>query len=193
MPVDAVQQANRVLARRLADAVGGTPTARRYYLDDERTRHVDIAKFVDRPQPGVTTYATLGLSDTPVPRQVRPPLGVEVLGACDSKAAFHVVLAAIAARVRTRPARAEPGAVFDRVVPEQMSATLRHAVLVPQFLWVSAFGTEVVDYKTVAWLLAVPISDAEREFCAAHGSDALEARFEQAQIDVFDPNRPSIM
>ncbi|GGN93752.1 antitoxin YqcF [Actinoplanes lobatus] len=189
--MDATQQANRALARDLADTVGGTPTARRYYLDDARTRHVDIAKFVDRPQPGVITYATLGLSDTPLPRQVRPPLGVEVLGVCDAKVAFHVVLAAIAGRVKTRSEHGEPGAVFPNVVPAQMSATLRHAVLVPQFLWESAFGTRVVDYKTVAWLLAVPISDAERDFCAEHGPDALEARFEQARIDIFNPNRPS--
>jgi hypothetical protein len=51
----------------------------------------------------------------------------------------------------------------------------------------------VVDYKTVAWLLAVPISDAEAQLRAERGSDALETRFEEAEIDIFNPNRHSVV
>jgi hypothetical protein len=191
--VDAIQQANRAVARVLAGAVGGKPTARRYYLDDERTRHVDIARFEDRPEPGVITYATLGLSDSVIPSQVVPPLGVEVLGVCDRAAAFHVVLAAIASRVMAEPGRCGPGSVFGRVVPAGLSHTMRHVVLVPPFLWEPDLGSRVVDYKTVAWLLAVPISDAELQFQSDNGFDALEAAFAEKQIDIFNPNRASIV
>jgi hypothetical protein len=192
--VDRNQAANRVVARTVAEAVGGKPTARRYYRGDDRTVHIDIATFADRPQPGVTTYATLGLSDTPIPGRVRPPLGVEVLGACDSKAdGFIAALAAIAFEAITAGRRCEPGEVFQDVIPAGLSTTLRHAMLVPPFLWEEELGSIVVDYKTVAWLLAVPISDAEAELRAEQGSDALETRFEEAEIDIFNPSRPSVV
>ncbi|MDY7084003.1 MAG: suppressor of fused domain protein [Actinomycetota bacterium] len=192
--MDRNQAANRVVARTVAEAVGGKPAARRYYRGDDRAVHIDIATFADRPRPGVTTYATLGLSDTPVPGRVRPPLGVEVLGACDNKTdGFIPALAAIAFEVITAGRCCEPGEVFEDVIPAALSTTLRHAMLVPPFLWEEALGSIVVDYKTVAWLLAVPISDAEAQLRAEQGSDALETRFEEAEIDIFAPQRPSVV
>jgi hypothetical protein len=174
--------------------VGGRPTARRYYQGDDHAVRIDIATFADRPQPGVTTFATLGLSDTPIPGRLRPPLGVEVLGACDSAAdGFVRVLAAIAFQAIAGGRRCEPGEVFDDVIPPAVSTTLRHTLLVPPFLWEEGLESVVVDYKTVAWLLAVPISDAEAQLRAVQGADALESRFEEAEIDIFNPNRQSVV
>ena len=45
--------------------------------------------------------------------------------------------------------------------------------------------------KTVAWLLAVPITDAEAAYAGQHGAEALEDLFERAQIDLFDLDRDS--
>jgi antitoxin YqcF len=192
--VDRTLAANRVIARTVAEVVGGRPTARRYYQGDDRAVHIDIATFVDRPQPGVTTFATLGLSDTPIPGRVQPPLGVEVLGACYSKAdGFIPALAAIAFQAIAGGRRCEPGEVFPDVIPPALSTTLRHAMVVPPFLWEEGLGSVVIDYKTVAWLLAVPISDAEAQLRAEQGADALETRFEEAEIDIFDPNRHSVV
>ena len=88
--------------------------------------------------------------------------------------------------------RCEPGEVFVDVIPPAVSTTLRHTLLVPPFLWEEGLDSVVVDYKTVAWLLAVPISDAEAQFRAEQGADALESRFEEAEIDIFNPNRQSV-
>jgi hypothetical protein len=49
-----------------------------------------------------------------------------------------------------------------------------------------------LEGKTVAWLLGVPISDGERSFAEENGGDALEALFEEHQIDIFDLTRPSV-
>lgn len=40
-------------------------------------------------------------------------------------------------------------------------------------------------------LQVVPVDDAEYEFARANGIDELLDRFETAQIDVYDINRPS--
>jgi antitoxin YqcF len=192
--VDSTQAANRIVARTVAQVVGGRPTARRYYQGADRAVHIDIATFADRPQPGVTTFATLGLSDTPIPGSVRPPLGVELLGTCDSAAdGFIQALAAIAFQAIAGDRRCEPGVVFYDVIPATLSTTLRHALLVPPFLWDKGLESAVVDYKTVAWLLAIPISDNEAQLRVEQGADALETRFEDAEIDIFNPNRHSVV
>ena len=190
--MDRTQRANRAVAAWVAEVVGGQPASRRY-TGEKAGQQVSIARFNDRPQKGVTTYATLGLSDTRVPRRVEPPLGTEILGVCDTAATdFPKILGVIAFRAQTDGRSCEPDEIFDNVVPSGMSVTLRHAILVPQFLWDDdAFDSRVIDYKTVAWLLAVPITDAERQYAFDHGPDELQTIFEEVQIDIFDPRRPS--
>jgi hypothetical protein len=190
--VERIQQANRVVAAWIADVVGGSPRARRYYGDDPR-HQISIGWFADRPQEGVTTYATLGLSDVAIPGPVRPPLGAELLGVCASTATdFPKILGEIAFRAQTEGRRCLPDEIFDNVVPDGMSATLRHAILVDPFLWDDdAFAAREIDYKTVAWLHALPITDAERRYARDHTPEKLQDVFEDSEIDIFDPQRPS--
>lgn len=190
--MDRTQQANRAVAAWVAEVIGGQPTARGYH-GEKAGQQVSIARFRDRPQKGVTTYATLGLSDTRVPRQVEPPLGTEFLGVCDSAATdFPKILGVIAFRAQADGRSCEPDEIFDNVVPSGTSTTLRHAILIPPFLWDDdAFASRAIGHKTVAWLLALPITDAERQYAFDHGPDELQTVFEEAQIDIFDLQRPS--
>ncbi len=50
-----------------------------------------------------------------------------------------------------------------------------------------------LDSKKVAWLLAIPISEAERSFAINNGSNKLEDLFEKHQIDIYDLDRSSIV
>jgi hypothetical protein len=191
--VDQTQEANQELAAAVAEAIGGRPAARRFHRRDDAARFIDIATFADRPGPGVTSYATLGLSDRLVPSRVRPPLGVELVGVCRGPADdFASFLAALAFRAQAEDRWSRPGAIFEDLVPGGLSPVLRHAVLVPPYLW-EALGSRVIGHRTVAWLLAVPITEAEREFARAHGTDELQARFEQAAVDITDPARSSVV
>ena len=117
----------------------------------------------------------------------------ELIGVCASAAeGFPAILAEIAFRVQVDGRECEPGAVFENIAPHGMSATLRHAFLVNPFLWGDdELGSRVIDYKTVAWLQVVAITDAELEFCLDRGAGELQDRFVAAQIDVSDPDRPS--
>ena len=61
------------------------------------------------------------------------------------------------------------------------------------FLWDETLRTLTLRDKRVAWLLAVPISDAELRYDERKGPDALESLFENQHIDVFDISRPSVV
>jgi antitoxin YqcF len=58
-------------------------------------------------------------------------------------------------------------------------------------LWDERLASRVVGAKTVAWLMAVPVSEAEANFAEQNGLDALETRFEQREVDVTDLERGS--
>ena len=124
---------------------------------------------------------------------VGAPLGGEVLGVCSSGATgFPQVLAAIAFQVIVGGSRCGLFTIFPDVVPRELSPALRHVVLVPPFLWEDDLRAQVFDYKTVAWLLAVPITEDERQCAEDRGSEALQTLFVDARIDIFDPARTSV-
>jgi antitoxin YqcF len=190
----AVTEANRTIARATAAAFGGVARVVRH-ADAHNTASIDILSSVDRPWDGVTSYATIGLSDWPMPGSVSPPLGVEIVGAVDSRIeVFGNVLATAAFCVINSGWRCEPGAVFSGVVQAHLpNVTLPHMMFVPPFLWEDDLRSRRVGNKTVAWLLGVPISDSERDLVRQNGAEALEDRLERAQIDVFDLERTPVV
>jgi hypothetical protein len=73
------------------------------------------------------------------------------------------------------------------------STTVPHLLFVDSpFLW-EELRAQVVGGKTVAWVLAVPISTPERDFAAHRGPEKLESMLEREQIDIFDLNRSSVV
>ncbi len=52
---------------------------------------------------------------------------------------------------------------------------------------------EWMSEPRVRFLWRLPITRAEREFKKARGTEALEQRFEEAQLDVLDPRRASVV
>ncbi|PPK69565.1 suppressor of fused domain protein [Actinokineospora auranticolor] len=191
----AASESNRAIARAAAAAFGGRPTVTRFYDDDERNA-VDVLEVPDSPAGGVTSYATLGLSDHPLELDGEEyPARVEILGACDSSVEFFAnVVSTAAFCVVNDKWFCAPGAVFPEVVrmyaPE---SPLPHLFFVSPFLWGDDPGTLELPDKTVAWLMVVPISDSERDYLDANGPDALEALFEEKQIDLFDLTRPPVV
>jgi antitoxin YqcF len=192
--VSTVSASNRTIARTAAAAFGGKPSVTRYW-DDNHHSSVDILACLDQPTEGVTSYATLGLSDTPLLQDgAEFPVRVELLGACAGNVDFFPnVLSTAAFYVINDRLFCQPGAIFPRVVemydPE---ITMKHLMFVSPFVWGDAPQTLELPDKTVAWLLAVPISDGERHYAETNGAEALEDLFEQAQVDVFDIDREPV-
>lgn len=188
-------ESNKIIARTVANVVGGgKPHVGRYY-DDQRTTSIDVVDFVDRPQAGVTTYSTLGLSDHPLYRDGEEfEVRAELVGACASRfTRFANAMGTAALHVAKSRWFVAPGVIFpDVFTTYEPDSPMKHALFVPPFLW--DFTTLELPEKKVAWLLLVPISDAEMRFAEADRTSAnLEKIFEEKAIDIYDLHRPSVM
>jgi hypothetical protein len=185
---------NRLVAKHAAAAFGGRPAVAEY-LHDSLPIRVDILWCSDRPSEGVTAYSTIGLSDTPMLKADGSefPTRLELAGACATKDEFFPnVLASAAFSIIRTQRLVYPGIVLAGFVREySKSSSVPHLFVTAPFLWEDSLRTLQCDTKQVSWLLAVPISDAERDFLEEHGDDALENVFEKKQIDIFDLYRPS--
>jgi antitoxin YqcF len=106
---------------------------------------------------------------------------------------FGNIVMACAVNVASGQYSLTPGVIHPGTVElYEPDVTMKHMLFVTPFLW----GEDTLapledDEAVVLFLQGVPISDAEFEFAGEHGTDALEDKFVEAQIDVFDLNRPS--
>lgn len=185
---------NNAIARRLAQAFD-SPIKVFAHHDDDGPLSVDIFYGPDSPVSGVTSYGTLGLSDFPLKTpHGRADFGLELVGACASDVEFFPNMLATAAMRIIGGAEVFPGAIFEGAVRVYgVSSSMTSLCLVHPFLWKDDFLADELSSKKVAWLQAIPISDAERVFASERGFEALSQRFQDHQIDVYDIHRQSVV
>jgi antitoxin YqcF len=185
---------NLTVARTVADVLGGNQKVTRYH-DNDRKSYVDILIAAEAPQPGVTSYSTIGLSDAPLYQGAKEfAARVELVGACSSAfQGFPGILATAAFCIMNSHWFCAPGIIFPEALAQHNGGSpMKHLMFVPPFLW-DDLKTIRFPSKTVAWLLAVPISDKELRLAEKEGPKRLEEVFEIHQIDIFDPNRRSVV
>lgn len=183
----------RTLATYLRASLSSLPQVHKYW-DDYAAQCVRVLSAVDVPVKGVTTFATLGLSDHSTNLSVEEkPLRVELVCALESAFADAGNIAASCVfDVISRDIAPSPGVVLPNVVKTyKPNGPLKHCLLVSPFLW--ELETQEFSEKTVAWLQIVPISDGELNVALSQGADELERLFECEQIDVFNLDRPAIV
>lgn len=184
------------IARYTASALGVENPPISHFLDDTKRSAVYVIKASDIPQIGVTSYATVGLSDHKIMRDGKEfGVRVEILGACGSAVPeFDNVLATLAFFVINSGWFCAPGVIFPDVISMyKHSITMSDVYFAYPFLWEDRLKSTRIGNKTVAWLLAVPISKRESEFARINGAEKLEVLFEKNNIDIFDLNRPSVV
>jgi hypothetical protein len=180
---------DKAVARAAARALGGEPRVIEYRGDDDR-EPIAVLQSADRPTPGFVAYSTVSLHRAPNlvgERDIR----VELLGVAPAgKAEFGNLLAGAAGLVAEYGFTAALGGVLPGVFADyDLSDTLEHLVLCPPFAYEQLGAVELDDGPSVHWLQAVPISESERRFHLAHGFDALEARFTEAEMEYWDLDR----
>lgn len=188
-----VSSENKIIAKTVATVFGGHPKVTCFWDENEKN-HVDILTCEGQPQKGVTSYSTIGLSDAPLIKgEEEFGVRLELVGACASSCQdFGNVLSTAAFCIVNSKWFCSPGVIFPDIVSMyDCSSTMQHLFFAPPFLWSDELKTLELDSKTVAWLLAVPISEAELRYAESEGTEKLEELFEQHQIDVYDINRPS--
>ena len=186
---DEAQQIARVLADTFRVGPTTQPEMRRYGdAGDKGT--VDLLCCADSPMEGVTAYGTVRLSDHALSNA--GGLRVEIVGAFPTALpAFAKVMAACAFNVINDGAPLRPGMIHGHAMGD-LSTTLRHVMFVQPFLWGDDRPeTLTLSDRTVTWLMAVPITEAERIYAVENGSNALEQLLERENVNVLHPNRPS--
>lgn len=175
---------------------GGSAVVDRYGDSDDDPLWVDVMRTADAPQPGVTSYATLGMSrfDNGGLECDGKPLRVELLAACQSEySAMADGLVSCALNVAKSGYQVTPGVVHPNVLDfHTPTVVLKHLLLVTPYLWDDAPEEHHFEDITVVWLMAVPISDSEMEVARQHGTEHLQRLLEEHQVDVFDINRPPV-
>jgi hypothetical protein len=188
-------ESGRAVARAVRDAVGGEPVVE-YFLDQPEKNSVYIVHFDDRPVPGYATYSTLSLHLAPNYLE-GDDIRVEVAGVAPSIATgFPSLLSTVAFFVTKDHWLCAPGVVFPGLIPRYcpgLSSTLEHVVFTEPFPWEQLSTVKVSDELSVHWLLAIPISEAERQFLLEHGYDKFEELFDTGHVPYFDLERPSVV
>ncbi len=185
----------RVVARASAAAFGATerPRVSRFRDEDER-RHVDLLICDGSPDDGLTSYSTVTLHETTNlvdGRDVR----VEIAAVAPTEfPAFAHVLATAAFNVIKDAWLLAPDVVFPEALADLGTPTsLRHLMFTAPFPFEDLGSVTVADDLTMHWLLAVPISEAERIYALEHGADGLNKLFEERNVVYYDPARTSIV
>jgi hypothetical protein len=166
------------------------------FWDDDHTNNVYVLEAADSPQRGVTSYATVGLSDHPlIFKDKEFGTRVEIIGACGSKFSdFANVLATLAFCVMNSKWFCAPGIIFPDIMKMyDLSLTMSDIYFCHPFLWDDRLKSTRLGKKDVAWLLAVPISKEESAFAKEFGSEKLEELFSEKDIDIYNLDRASVV
>lgn len=172
----------------------GPSSARAYRHTGDPSRSIDVARFADVPEPGLTTYGSLGLSNVPWPDE-RPRL--EVLLACvqDTPAAPQIVANAVF-HVMDSGFYPAPGTMVRDLVgvigAGELSERLPHAYFAVPRRWRLRLPLDE-GLPAITLTMVVPVSEREYQFWRAHGDEELEARFAAAGMEPADLRRPSVV
>ena len=184
---------NKIIAKKERDIIGGSPQIFRYW-DDNKIKNIDILSSDNRPNPGVISYATIGLSECEIGLISNDKsLRVELLGACNENEEFFANILATSAFEIIDKKKCTYGAIIQNVISKYITESeMKHVYLMNPFLW-DGFKTLEIENKSIAWLLIIPISEKEKEYANVNGWEALEDKFEEFNIDIFNLYRRSVI
>lgn len=190
-----ISKENKQIAKKIATAFGGSPSVDRYWDDMEKS-FIDLITCKNRPDEGVVSYGTVGLSNYPIIQDGKDfNIRLELLGACGSTFDIYPkILTTVAFYIINEEWFCAPNAILQNVIDMyDSSLEMKHLLFVSPFLWKDLLSITEFDTKSVVWLLAVPISEKERLYAIEHSADDLENLFEKKQIDIFNLSRLSII
>lgn len=184
---------NKKLAKVIAQAFGGSPRVHEYIHDTEPLS-IHILWSSDCPNKGITSYATIGLSDTTLRKDdgAEFPHNIEIVGALETEAErkYGNIIGSAAFRCIRTKRWVYPGAVLKGYVKEYYPTTsLPHLYFTAPFLWEENLKELDLGSKVVNFLMAMPIGQKECEYLEKQGDDKFETLMQEKEIDIFNINR----
>lgn len=168
------------------------------FLNREETQSLDVLTAHDCPSPGFTSVSTISLHRSPNlvnGNDVRVEL-VTVLEGVEPRLATGLLVAS-AFTAMGEPWPLSPGVVFPGIVADLLGGRTEHLLFTapgnfPRLQRWTLEPDELQPGTDVYWLQAVPIHEVERKHLLAHGLDALENRFADAEIAFYDVGREPV-
>ena len=194
MPMPDLPDLRRVVRSQAAKAFGGRGSA--VQVAGRTGSSIEVLTYAPSPVPGVASYSTVGLANSPVFKDERPmAIRVELLAAAYERfSMIPQVLGSAAARIIEDRWLCAPGVIFPDLL--EISTFSRHLCdlyFAPPFLWGEMPTDLELGEVSLAWLLAVPIARPESMYAQTKGPLALEKVLEETAIDVFDWDRPAVL
>jgi hypothetical protein len=171
---------------------GITDTRRLGYLDG---RPVDLVTARNSPRAGVNSYSTIGLSVMPIGYLSGSVyLGSELVGMAAARFDRYIdVLSACVDDILHLKARLFPGAVYkDAFKNTYPDVHVKHLIFDTPRGWDKDLLTLDLGSRQAAWLMAVPVTEAELRLYSDSDSGELQDRFDEAKTDLSDLNRASV-
>jgi antitoxin YqcF len=161
--------------------------------DDDAVNDCFIVSGADFPVKGVTSYCSVGLSRHSQ-RAGATNVKVEILAACASITPHvdNLLASCVFDSVKNGSSIIYGARIPDIVSQYGISGSLRHLTFVAPFLWPELNRLEV-EGQAIHCLMMLLISDSELAYLESHGIEALEALFDEHQIDIFDINRQPVI
>ena len=190
-----ISSENKVLAKKILEAVGGNPKITKYWNEDE-SQCVDIFSSIDHPVQGVVTFSTIGLSDYPLSfRGEEYPVRIEIIGCgIRSNGLFPNLIVTASFHVISDSWFCSPGVIYPDIVSTYYAnIDLKHLYFTTPFFWQDSLSVVDLGTKKVAFVLAMPISERERRYVVGNSPVDFEKILEQEKVDIFDLNRSSVI
>ena len=184
---------NKKVAKYALGFIGGKPSVSRYYNDD-KSKTIDIMVSNSGVIKGIPTCATIGLCQTDIGLSANgKKLRVELITACTLNAeTLGNILATISFEAMDMKSCMHGMLVPDVVSSYVKGTELKHVVLMSPVFWPNYQVLEDDDY-TIAWLMAVPITDSEKEYIEKNGVAAFDSLLVRKDADVIDMQRKSVV
>lgn len=183
----------KIIAKKELEMFGGQPKVIRFFDENEKKK-IDILISLNRPESGLQSCGTIGLSKTDINlKNDSKYLRIELLGVCDiQEEIFPNIISTVSFDIMDK-GECNYGDIIENIIELYVkNSQMKHVFLTAPFLWENAKILHFED-KNVAWLLVVPISEKEREYADKNGIEALEDLFEEKSIDIYNIYRKSVV
>jgi antitoxin YqcF len=210
------------LLNRIQGVLGGIPQIHHFESEQRdmtrglwgKSLEFDIASFQNAPRAGMTTCVTLGLSDYELrdDKNKKPTHRIELLSAlrndtdflkltedpADKECFYEDSLFYLACYIVNKNEYITVGDTWINFFSNQYQAfadhsELEHLFFMPPVLLSDTLKPAAFQGHSVNWLLCVPISEAELDYCGRKGPEALQELLIRKKIDISDLFRKSVV
>ncbi len=184
-------ESNKQIAEIVKTAFDGEPKifSMKHHAED---LEINILETEDSPDVELTSFGTVGLSDTMMlqdGKDFATRVELVTFGQTKDHDTFQDLIAAASFYLMRTNALLHPGFVLPNFVKEfEQNTTVPHLYFSAPAMWENLLDTEFDD-KRVNWLWILPISEKEFQFLQENGDYELEVKLEENEADVTDLER----